>query len=56
MNQLPRYLGDAVYVSRDDLGRLVITTDHHEPALAGNTIVLEDEIWEALKAYAEPQP
>lgn len=46
------YLGDSVYVDRDNEGRLVLTTEngyHDDPR---NRIVLEPEVLEALIKYA----
>lgn len=47
------YLGDAVYASRDQFGAVVLTTDHHDPAHAGNTIILEPSVIAALLRYIE---
>lgn len=46
----PDYLGDAVYATDDGYG-LRLTTDHHEPAHAGNVIVLDPEVIAALERY-----
>lgn len=47
----PIYLGDGVYAHVDDIGRLVLTTGHHEPNRADNTIVLEPEVMNSLDRY-----
>lgn len=44
------YLGDGVYISKCPTG-LVITTGHHDPARAENTIWLEDQVALALMRY-----
>jgi hypothetical protein len=49
----PRYLGDAVYVQEDNLGRLVLTTDCHTIRAAGNKIYLEPEVISALENYIQ---
>ena len=49
----PRYLGDAVYASVDEFGRLILTTDSHLPADANNMIVLEPEVLAQLRAYLD---
>lgn len=46
----PQYLGDAVYVHQDE-DSLVLTTEHHDPAKAGNCIFLEPEVLAALMKY-----
>jgi len=45
-----RYLGDGVYVDRNELG-LVLTTENG--IAVTNTIVLEPEVWTALHRYVE---
>ena len=45
------YLGDAVYVQLDDLGRLVLTTE--DGIRATNTIVMENEVYGALLAFVK---
>jgi hypothetical protein len=37
----PVYLGDGVYASFNDSGQVVLTTGHHDPGRADNTIYLE---------------
>ena len=51
----PQYLGDAVYIHRDDLNRIVLTTGHHDPAdkYCTNVIVLEPEVLIAFTKYLE---
>jgi hypothetical protein len=47
------YLGDSVYADRDNLGRVVLTTEngyHDDPR---NRIVLEPEVFTALIKYVE---
>lgn len=39
-----RYLGDAVYVHRNAVGDVVLTTDNHIPAQAGNVIILDSSV------------
>lgn len=46
----PSYLGDGVYASVGQIG-LVLTTGHHDPAQADNTIVFEPEVLAALEKY-----
>lgn len=48
------YIGDAVYVDIDKWGRIVLTTE--DGYRATNTIVLEPEVWAALKLYASRSP
>jgi hypothetical protein len=48
-----QYLGDSVYAQLDGEGRLMLTTDSHLQAEAGNTIYLEPEIAEALYNYID---
>ncbi len=45
------YLGDAVYVQLDEGGRIVLTTEDGYNAY--NTIVLEPEVWAAMKAWVQ---
>jgi hypothetical protein len=51
MNNL--YLGDSVYVERDERGRIVLTTNNGHPDDPRNRIVLEPEVFAALLLYAE---
>lgn len=51
----PRYIGDGVYAQFDAGGRLLLTTSTHVPERADNRIVLEGEVWEALKQYVKPE-
>lgn len=46
------YLGDAVYAQLDEQGRIVLTTDSHKRNEAGNTIILEPAVWDALVNWA----
>ena len=46
----PEYLGDAVYVVRDDAGDLLISLGDHRNY---PVVVLEQEVYEKLIAYAE---
>lgn len=48
----PDYLGDGVYATDDPQG-LILTTGHHLPASADNTIMLEPEVIVALERYLE---
>lgn len=48
----PIYLGDAVYATIKD-GVMVLTTDSHVLADAGNVIVLEPQVLDALVQYAK---
>jgi hypothetical protein len=48
MTSAKRYLGDAVYVERDERG-IVLTTE--DGIRATNTIVLEPEVIAALEEY-----
>jgi hypothetical protein len=45
------YLGDGVYVHLDEGDRVILTTGHHEPEKADNTIVFEPEVLDALKRW-----
>ncbi len=50
----PDYLGDAVYAHIDDTygeNALVLTTDHHDPARAGNVIYVNQSVLAALLRY-----
>jgi hypothetical protein len=47
-----RYLGDGVYVSYKE-GMLLLTTGHHQAAVAEHKIWLEPEVAKALKTYIE---
>jgi len=47
------YLGDAVYVSLEEYGDLVLTTGDHDEAKATNRIVLEPQVYRALLAFVE---
>lgn len=51
----PRYLGDGVYAQCDFMDRLVLTTGNHDPEKADNIIILEAQVWEALKQYVKPE-
>jgi len=44
-----RYIGDGVYVTVNDAGQLVLTTENGIEEL--NRIYLEPEVWEALSEY-----
>lgn len=44
-------LGDGVYAQLDEAGDVVLTTDSHIRAHAGNVIVLEPEVLEALEKW-----
>jgi hypothetical protein len=50
------YLGDSVYVTWDDLGRLVLTTENGYPDDPRNRIVLEPEIFANLTEFAVNGP
>lgn len=45
------YLGDAVYATTDDIGRVILTTNSHKPEDAESRICLEPEVWDALKKF-----
>ena len=47
-----QYLGDSVYAQIED-GAILLTTDSHILACAGNVIILEPEITEALYNYID---
>jgi hypothetical protein len=49
----PQYLGDGVYASLDQWGRLVLTTGNHQPNECDDMIVLEPEVIAALVRYLE---
>lgn len=51
MSAAKRYLGDAVYADRDELGRIVLTTEGGIRTI--NTIILEPEVYTALLAWVE---
>jgi len=46
-----QYLGDSVYVDRNQYGQLVLTTENGMGA--SNTIYLEPEVYEALQTYVK---
>jgi len=46
-----QYLGDSVYVDRNQYGQLVLTTENGMGA--SNTIYLEPEVYQALKSYVD---
>ncbi len=48
----PVYLGDAVYASFDG-HHIVLTTDSHIQAEAGNTIFIEPQVLEGLFRFCE---
>jgi hypothetical protein len=50
------YLGDSVYVTWDDLGRLVLTTENGYPDDPRNRIVLEPEVFANLIEFAADEP
>lgn len=45
------YLGDGVYVHFDAQNSVVLTTGHHLPTLADNTIILEMDVIVQLLDY-----
>ena len=47
----PSYLGDGAYVHIDGIGRMTLTTGHHDPAQADFVIVLEPEVLDAFQKY-----
>ena len=47
------YLGDSVYVDRDDYGGIVLTTENGSPLDPSNIIVLEPEVYDALVRYVK---
>lgn len=49
MSAPKEYLGDGVYIQRDAYGSLILTTENGY--WATNTIVLEPEMYGALKRY-----
>ena len=51
----PTYLGDGVYATEDDRG-IVLTTGTHVILEADNVVVLEPQVWAALRKWAEPHP
>ena len=48
---MKEYLGDTVYVETDE-GRLVLTTENGTNK-ATNLIVLEHDVWQALKSFVK---
>lgn len=48
---LKDYIGDAVYVEVDEFGAFTLTTE--DGVSVTNRIVLEPEVFEALKRYAD---
>jgi hypothetical protein len=48
MTQSPMYLGNAVYLTADHDGELVLTTDSHKLDEAGNIIFVNKEVAIAL--------
>lgn len=52
MKAEPRYLGGGVYASvQPKSGYVVLTTGHHDPKLADNTIYLDNEVRRALAEF-----
>ena len=49
MGVTKQYLGDAVYVERNQFGDIVLTTE--DGVRATNTIILEPEVLQAFDAY-----
>jgi hypothetical protein len=45
------YIGDGVYVIREDFGDLTLTTE--DGVRTTNAIILEPDVWTNLKDYAE---
>jgi hypothetical protein len=45
------YLGDAVYATTDDVGRMILTTNSHVPQDAESRICIEPEVWDAMKRF-----
>lgn len=54
MKSNSQYLGDGVYIRRNDYGQLVLTTDSHNESEAQNVIFLEPEILTQLLEYVKP--
>lgn len=48
---MKQYLGDAVYADRDELGRIVLTTENGISTT--NIIILEPEVYTALLVWVE---
>ena len=53
MDSRAEYLGDGVYVKRDEHGRVVLTTGSHHDAEADNGIVLEPKVHIAFVRWME---
>lgn len=51
--QNPQYLGDGVYIHTNPQGQLVLTTGHHDPRHADNTIYLEPQVLQMLQKYIQ---
>ena len=47
------YLGDAVYVQIDDHGEMLLTTEHHDPWLAGNRIYIGPDVYMNLEKFVK---
>jgi len=50
---MKEYIGDSVYVDRDDYGGIVLTTENGSPLDPSNIIVLEPEVYDALVRYVK---
>lgn len=48
----PDYLGGGVYATHLCSNEIMLTTNHHDPAYADNTVYLEPEVVQALVRYA----
>ncbi len=48
----PTHLGDGAYISQDERG-LVLTANHHHPAMATDVVVLDPRAVAALKVILD---
>ena len=50
------HLGDGVYITATDVDDFVITANHHDAALASDTIFLDPWVTKALREYLSLEP
>lgn len=49
------HLGDGAYISTDEYGGLVITANHHSPAMATDSVYLDEGAITALVVFLARQ-